>query len=145
MPPKVTPGRRVATSPVTLRYSAGADIFGSSDQFHFVYKQLSGDGQIVARVASVQNTNSRAKAGVMFRDTLAAGSKEININIAPDNTSSYQYRTATNGGSALPGELPPSSVAPVSSWALEGSTTTRTPPYSCVTSSVATSESKNIS
>ena len=42
--------------------ASGADIFGTSDQFHFVYKQLSGDGQIVARVASVQNTNARAKA-----------------------------------------------------------------------------------
>ena len=37
---------------------SGADIYGTSDQFHFVYQTLSGDGEIKARVVSVQNTNT---------------------------------------------------------------------------------------
>ena len=44
---------------------AGADIWGTADAFRFVYQPLSGDGQIVARVATVQNTNAWVKAGVI--------------------------------------------------------------------------------
>jgi hypothetical protein len=40
------------------------DIWGKADGFHFAYQALEGDGQIVARVTAVQNTNPHAKAGV---------------------------------------------------------------------------------
>ena len=49
---------------------AGTDIFNSSDQFQFVYQPVSGDTQIVARVASLQAANSWSKAGVMIRADL---------------------------------------------------------------------------
>src|SRR6202022_15202 len=41
----------------------GADIWGTSDQFRFVYQQMTGNGEIVARVASLTNTDPWAKAG----------------------------------------------------------------------------------
>jgi hypothetical protein len=78
--------------------ASGADIYGNSDQFHYVYKQLNGDGQIIARVTAVQNTNLRAKAGIMFRDSLAANAKFADIVIAPDRTTSFQFRTTTGQG-----------------------------------------------
>lgn len=53
---------------------SGTDIWGTSDQFQFVHRTLSGSGVIVACVASVQNTNGWAKAGVMLRESTAAGS-----------------------------------------------------------------------
>jgi len=40
----------------------------TSDSFQFVYQPLSGDGTIVARVVSVQNSSTQA--GVMIRETL---------------------------------------------------------------------------
>src|SRR5206468_4627574 len=42
---------------------AGADIYGSSDAFNFAYRTWSGDGTIIARVTSLQNTDANAKAG----------------------------------------------------------------------------------
>ena len=48
---------------------SGADIWSVSDQFHFVHQVLSGDGQITARVVSVQKTNDYAKVGVMIRQS----------------------------------------------------------------------------
>src|SRR5262249_6304895 len=48
---------------------AGADVWGSADAFQFVSQPLAGDGQIIARVASLQNTSAFAKAGVMIRAT----------------------------------------------------------------------------
>jgi hypothetical protein len=33
---------------------SGVDVWGTSDQFHYAYRALTGDATIVARVASVQ-------------------------------------------------------------------------------------------
>jgi hypothetical protein len=52
---------------------AGTDTWGTSDSSHFAYQALTGDGAIVAKVESIQNTNGAAKAGVMMRTSLAQG------------------------------------------------------------------------
>jgi len=54
--------------------SSGTDIWNVGDQFRFVYKSLSGNGSIVAKVDSLVNTNVWAKAGVMIRQSLDTGS-----------------------------------------------------------------------
>jgi hypothetical protein len=51
----------------------GAEMWGTADSCHFAYKALTGDGAIIAKVESVQNTNLSAKAGVMMRTSLAQG------------------------------------------------------------------------
>jgi hypothetical protein len=57
---------------------SGADIWGSSDQFHFGYRMLTGDGEISARVLSNgEGSNSWAKGGVMIRESLAPNSKHM--------------------------------------------------------------------
>ena len=58
---------------------SGTDIGGTSDSFNYVYQTLQGDGQIVARVASIQNTAVEAKAGVMIRESLAANSRYVMV------------------------------------------------------------------
>src|SRR5439155_5939366 len=80
---------------------SGFDIWANADQFHYVYKPWTGDGTIIARVVSVPNTNTAAKAGVMFRETLAAGSKHAAVTISPDNQARFLRRTTTNGTSAV--------------------------------------------
>jgi hypothetical protein len=57
-----------------LMNGTGTDIYNAADQGRFVYKQLSGNGSIIARVDRLDNTNAWAKAGVMIRETLDAGS-----------------------------------------------------------------------
>jgi regulation of enolase protein 1 (concanavalin A-like superfamily) len=52
---------------------AGSEIWGAGDSCHFTYKALTGDGAIVAKVESVQNTSLSAKAGVMMRTSLDQG------------------------------------------------------------------------
>jgi len=60
--------------PFTISGS-GADIWYQADAFQFVYVPMNGDGEIRARVLSVQNTSGNAKGGVMIRETLTAASK----------------------------------------------------------------------
>lgn len=66
----------------TLRGS-GSDIWSTADSFQFVYQNLNGDGQITARVVSLQNTHSNAKAGVMIRETLSADARHATMNVTP--------------------------------------------------------------
>jgi hypothetical protein len=56
----------------------GADVWGSSDEFHYAYMPLSGDGTIIAHVVdNGTGSNSWAKGGVMIRETLDADSKHM--------------------------------------------------------------------
>jgi len=65
--------------------ASGADIWNDADEFHYAFKTLTGPGTIVAKVESVENTNSWAKAGVMIRETLDPGSKFAAVYITPTN------------------------------------------------------------
>ncbi len=64
-------------------HGSGADIWDQSDSFRFVYQPLSGDGEIVARVASLDNTHPNAKAGLMIRETLTPDSRHAILNVTP--------------------------------------------------------------
>ncbi len=80
-----------------LMNGIGADIWDVADQFRYTYKNLSGDGSITARVDSVANTDGWAKAGVMIRETLEAGSTHAFVALTPANGISFQRRPTTNG------------------------------------------------
>ncbi|HEY3320739.1 MAG TPA: endo-1,3-alpha-glucanase family glycosylhydrolase [Planctomycetota bacterium] len=76
---------------------SGADIWGTADAFNFTYQPLNGDGQIVARVVTVQNTDPWAKAGVMIRETTAVDSKFALMAVTPGYGTAFQRRLATTG------------------------------------------------
>jgi hypothetical protein len=76
--------------------ATGADIWNTEDQFHYTFKTLTGAGSITAQVLSVDNTDPWAKAGVMIRETLGAGSKFAAVYITPGSGCSFQGRTDTD-------------------------------------------------
>jgi len=76
--------------------ASGADIAGTADQFHYAYKTLTGVGSIEARVLSVADTDQWAKAGVMIRETLDAGSKFAAVYITSGMGCRFQIRNDTD-------------------------------------------------
>ncbi|WP_169513390.1 Ig-like domain-containing protein [Flexithrix dorotheae] len=88
-----------ANSTFTLEGS-GKDIWGNTDEFQFVYQPLNGDGEIVAQVNSLTNTNAWAKAGVMIRESLDGNSKHAMSVITWSNGVSFQRRTSTGSSSS---------------------------------------------
>ncbi len=92
----VTGGASISNGTFTVQGS-GADIWGAADAFRYVYQPLSGDGEIVARVASVQNTHQSAKAGVMIRESLTAGSRHATMSVTPGAGLEFLRRSATGG------------------------------------------------
>jgi type II secretory pathway pseudopilin PulG len=81
---------------------SGADLgpLHSTDEFHFVYQSLSGDGQIIARVVSIENTGAYAKAGVVIRETLNGNSRYAGILVTPNNGVFFQSRSVTGGSTS---------------------------------------------
>lgn len=86
---------------------SGADIWGTSDAFHYTYTTLAGDGEIVARVAALQGGSGWTKAGVMLRRTLDPGSAHAFALVSGSQGVAFQRRPTdgsstahTGGGSA---------------------------------------------
>ncbi|MEL6534533.1 MAG: chondroitinase-B domain-containing protein [Bacteroidota bacterium] len=79
---------------------SGSDIWGTADEFRYVYQPISGDVTVTAKVLSVQNTHPWAKSGVMIRESLDAGSKHAITVITPGQGASFQRRVTTNNSSS---------------------------------------------
>ena len=89
-------GFDAATGTYTLG-GGGADAGGTTDEFHFAYSQLTGDGSVTARVLSVENTSARAIGGVTVRETLSGNSRHATLGLIPSGQTQFRYR-ATVGG-----------------------------------------------
>jgi len=82
---------------------AGADVWGSADQFHYVYRELTGDATMIARVVSNgTGSNNWAKGGVMVRQGLAPGSTHALMAItgSEGGGGAFQWRPAADGDSS---------------------------------------------
>jgi len=77
---------------------AGWDIWGATDEFHFVHQPLAGDGSITAKVVSQENTNAWAKAGVMVKESTEEGATYAAIAVTPTNGAHFQADFGTDGG-----------------------------------------------
>jgi dextranase len=77
---------------------SGADIEGTADAFRYIYQTSSSNCEVRAQVASVQNTDPWAKAGVMIRENTAAGAVNAMVEITSGNGVEFQQRMSTGGG-----------------------------------------------
>jgi regulation of enolase protein 1 (concanavalin A-like superfamily) len=75
---------------------AGADIWNTADAFRYVYTTMTGDGSITAQVTSEQYVANWTKAGVMMRESLAAGSRQALMLVSPGKGLAFQRRVNTN-------------------------------------------------
>jgi len=78
-------------------HSNGDDIWGADDAFHYMFVPMTGDGEMKAHVASVQDTDPWAKAGLMIRETLANNSAFAMMVITPGKGAAFQRRPVSPG------------------------------------------------
>jgi len=100
-------GRAGGAEFVHQRYAvsgSGADIWGTSDAFHFLHQFHTGPNwRIVARVDGEQDTNPFAKAGVMLRRSLDASSPHVILDVRPNGAVEFMARDSTGSTSYLGG------------------------------------------
>jgi len=70
----------------------GADIWETADGFRFVYRKVSGNVEISARIHSLKEVNEWSKAGVMIRESTKPGSKHVMLVATPMHGLAFQYR-----------------------------------------------------
>ena len=89
---------------------SGTDIGGTSDQFHFVWQTLASNGGISAQVLTQTNTNSRARAGVMLRQSTDPSAPFYAIVVTPQRGIFVLKRSTQGGGVStvvnIPGTVP---------------------------------------
>jgi fibronectin type 3 domain-containing protein len=87
-----------ATGTFTIA-GAGGSQWAGSDQAQLAGTTLTGDGSVTVRVASIQNTNAFAKAGIMVRESAAQNAKLVALDITP--SSGIQFIRRATAGAAL--------------------------------------------
>ena len=81
----------------------GGDVWGASDQFNYASTLVNGDGNIIAQVTSLQNSDPGSgwsKAGIMFRNDSTAGSANASLVASYTQGVSFQWRSTAGGQSA---------------------------------------------
>lgn len=103
-------GQAAGIGSVFLLRSSGTNIIGQSDAFHFVYKEVQGDSEIVARVLRVESAAPWAKAGLMMREGLGADARNVFLAATPQRVGVLQWRDTA--GDATRGEVHRDLLAP---------------------------------
>jgi regulation of enolase protein 1 (concanavalin A-like superfamily) len=89
---------------------AGYDISGTSDQFMYLYRRVSGDVSIVTRVTSVEYVDMWTKAGPMIRESLRGDARHASLLVSAGRRIVFQRRTMMVGNTyssdALAGSAP---------------------------------------
>ncbi|MFM9950906.1 MAG: T9SS type A sorting domain-containing protein, partial [Saprospiraceae bacterium] len=70
----------------------------SSDVLHLTSQQLCGNGEIIARVMTV---NGGGWGGIMIRENLTPGSKKVTLKTQLNSTIRREIRSTTNGATAM--------------------------------------------
>lgn len=88
--------------------AGGADIWGTSDEFHFAFSRHTGDFDLTVRLEALSIADLYTKAGIMGRESLDADSPHVYFMVFPDNSPrnknnggyEFQYREVKGGESA---------------------------------------------
>lgn len=84
--------------------ASGGDIWDYSDEFHYMYRSLNGDGEISVRVVSIEQHVLYSKVGLMMRDNLSPTSHHAHIFFHSSmKYHSMQYREFDGGNTTNAG------------------------------------------
>jgi hypothetical protein len=84
---------------------SGTDIWGKADQFHYVWREMSGDFAVTATAQFLTDGNAHRKAVIMLRKTLDTDSPFVHLVIHGDGMPGVQFRN-TKGDNTNTVDLP---------------------------------------
>ncbi|HYW48255.1 MAG TPA: hypothetical protein VE959_35655 [Bryobacteraceae bacterium] len=73
---------------------SGADIWGKADQFHYVWREMSGNFAVTATARFLTDGNAHRKAVIMLRKSLDTDSPFVHLAIHGDGMPSVQFRNS---------------------------------------------------
>jgi len=87
--------------------AGGADIWGTADAFHYLYKALFDDGEASVVITRLDNTSPFAKAGLMIRGSLDPSAAHVIVDIRPDGNIEFMTRSSTGAETTFLTTAPP--------------------------------------
>lgn len=91
--PEIAGASRIEGNSISIT-AGGADVWGTRDEFRFVYVEQSGDFDFAARIADLTDPHLYTKAGLMAREELSDNCRHIFFQVFPNNNP----RNKNNGG-----------------------------------------------
>jgi hypothetical protein len=82
-------------------HGSGTNVLADGDSFHFLCKRVTGESEIVARVLHVQHTDPWARAGLMFREGLAADARHVFLSVTASRGGILASRERKGGETAV--------------------------------------------
>ena len=73
---------------------SGSDIWGKADQFHYVWRRMSGDFSVTATAKFLSEGNDHRKASIMLRQSLDTDSPFFHLVIHGNGMPGMQFRSA---------------------------------------------------
>lgn len=73
---------------------SGSDIWGKADQFHYVWREMSGDFAVTAAAKFLTDGIGHRKAVIMLRKSLDTDSPFVHLAMHGDGTPSVQFRNS---------------------------------------------------
>jgi len=76
---------------------SGADIWGKADQFHYLWRRMSGDFTVTATTKFLTDGNDHRKASIMLRQSLDTDSPFLHLVIHGNGMPGLQFRSVKAG------------------------------------------------
>jgi len=100
-----------------LTYSRGKDIFGTNDSFNFVFREITGDFDLVLRIQHIGFKNEWTRGGLMARASLSADARNVMVGTYADGTPYWMSSWRATAGDLTIAALAPRRAAfPTNAW-----------------------------
>lgn len=86
------PGKVVCNNNSMIIQASGTDIWSNADGFYFTYQMINGDFEFSAKIESLEGPHEWTKSGLMLRENLDAGSKNVFVGLTTKNGITSQAR-----------------------------------------------------
>ena len=84
---------------------SGAQIETNQDEFRLVHLPMSGDGEVITRVVSMDYTHELGRSGIMFRSGPTDNAMFAFVGVGPGSSAVFQARSITGATTATIGEV----------------------------------------
>ncbi len=108
----VDPGNPAFPASTFTVRGSGADIWGTKDEFHYVFREVSGDFGVLVDFRGVDNVDQWTKAGLMVRSSSDPGAAHVSLFATPTAVKglSLQARLQSGGSSVELSRVPGSAA-----------------------------------
>ena len=84
--------------------ASGGQIWGTEDDFHYVYREITGDVETTVKVSSLIAGDEFGKAGIMFRESSDVDARHAFLTVSAGKGVAFERRLEAGGGTTRSGK-----------------------------------------